>query len=335
MRLILLGDVMLGRLVNDALTVLPPTYPWGDTLPVLLAADGLFLNLECVISDGGSPWPGKIFTFRSDARNAEVLKTARVTAVSLANNHSLDYGPRALEDCLSVLRRAGVGAAGAGKTIEEASAPARHAMGQTTAALVAWTDNEPAWEAGPATPGVFYVPLDPRDSRFDHLMSVIKNASEASNLVIVSAHWGPNWGASPPPEHVEAAHRFIEAGADVVFGHSAHVTRGIELYRGRPILYGCGDFIDDYAVDENARNDHSFIAALEGDGTHLRRLVLIPTVIRRLQARLAQDPERREIIQRLRLLCAECGTATHEVREGLEIKIQRPPDGRGPPGVLI
>jgi len=321
MRMILLGDVMLGRLVNDALTALPPAYPWGDTLAILLAADGLFLNLECVISDDGSPSQGKIFTFRSDARTVEVLKTVRVTAVSLANNHSLDYGPRALEDCLALLRHAGIGAAGAGRTIDDASAPARLAVGRTTAALVAWTDNEPTWEAGPATPGVFYVPPDPRDPRFDHLLSIIRSASGSSDLLIVSAHWGPNWGAHPPPEHVEAAHRFVEAGADVVFGHSPHVTRGIELYRGCPILYGCGDFIDDYAVGENARNDHSFIAALDGDSNHLRRLVLIPTVIRRLQARLAQDPERREIIQRLRVLCAECGTDTDEVPEGLEIRI--------------
>jgi poly-gamma-glutamate synthesis protein (capsule biosynthesis protein) len=320
-RLILLGDVMLGRLVNDALTGLPPAYPWGDTLPVLLAADGVLLNLECIISDRGSPWPGKVFTFRSDARNVEVLKAARVSAVSLANNHTLDYGPDALEDCLAALRHAGIGAAGAGRTIEDAAAAARFAAGDTTVAVVAWTDNEPGWAAGPSTPGVFYVPLDQRDARFERLLTAIARAAPACDLLIVSAHWGPNWGSHPPPDHVEAAHRFIEAGADVVFGHSPHVTRGIELYRGRPIFYGCGDFIDDYAVDERERNDHSFIAALDGEGRRLRRLVLMPTVITRFQARLARDPEQGAISDRLRLLCAERRTDAREVPEGLEIRM--------------
>lgn len=330
MRLILLGDVMLGRLVNDALTVLPPEYPWGDALPMLRAADGVILNLECVLSDRGDPWPGKVFTFRSATRNVAVLRAASVRAVSLANNHALDYGPQALEDCLATLRAAGIAAAGAGWTLAAASAPAWFRAGSTTVGLIAWTDNEPSWEAGPRTPGIYYVALDRGPAGLGHLLEGIQRARTASDLLVVSAHWGPNWGERPPREHVEAAHRCIDAGADVVFGHSPHVTRGIELYRHRPILYGCGDFVDDYAVDEVQRNDHSFIATIDGDGSHLRRLVLIPTVIRRFQASLARGTERHTIVQRLRGLCAELGTDTRVGPEGLAVDIQPPPDGNGP-----
>ena len=83
---------MLGRLVNRALRQRPPEYPWGDVLPVLRLADGVVLNLECVLSDYGEPWPRQVFTFRSDLRNVECLQRAGVTAVSLANNHAHDYG---------------------------------------------------------------------------------------------------------------------------------------------------------------------------------------------------------------------------------------------------
>src|SRR5579884_1191549 len=125
MRLVFVGDVMLGRLVNARLAACPPEYPWGDTLPLLHAADAVFINLECVLSDRGEPWPGKVFTFRSDARNVAVLSAARVTAASLANNHSLDYGPDALLDCLAVLRERRILAAGAGASLEAARRWAR------------------------------------------------------------------------------------------------------------------------------------------------------------------------------------------------------------------
>ena len=92
MRIVLVGDVMLGRLVNRHLASVPPEHPWGDTLSLLRSADALIVNLECVISDRGEPWPGRIFTFRSDLKNVAVLTAAGVTAVSLANNHSMDYG---------------------------------------------------------------------------------------------------------------------------------------------------------------------------------------------------------------------------------------------------
>ena len=109
-RLAVVGDCMLGRLVNDTLEHEPPEYPWGDTLPILLGADGRICNLECVISDRGEPWSvyPKAFHFRSAAKNVAVLGAARMNAVSLANNHALDYGYDALEEMLEILSRSGI-----------------------------------------------------------------------------------------------------------------------------------------------------------------------------------------------------------------------------------
>ncbi len=328
MRLVFVGDVMLGRLVNARLAACPPEYPWGDTLPLLHAADAVFINLECVLSDRGEPWPGKVFTFRSDARNVAVLSAARVTAASLANNHSLDYGPDALLDCLAVLRERRILAAGAGASLEAARRPAVCAIRGGRAALVAFTDNEPGWEAGPAAPGIFYVPLAGRTPRLDALLGAVADARRRSDLVIVSAHWGPNWGRAPLPEHVEAARLLVDAGADVVFGHSPHICRGVEVYRERPILYSCGDYIDDYAVDPVERNDESCIFRVDCASGRVRRVVLTPTVIREFQARLAHGRERAGILDTMRRLCAELGTATRDVAEGLEI-----PCGAGPAAV--
>jgi poly-gamma-glutamate synthesis protein (capsule biosynthesis protein) len=310
---------MLGRLVNQVLEKVPPEYPWGDVLPVLLSADALILNLECVISDLGEPWPEKVFVFRSDPKNVAVLEQARVTVASLANNHAMDMGREALLECLAALEAHGIRTAGAGPSLEAARRPALFSLGPLTAAMVAFTDNEPGWEAKGATPGTFYAPVDPTDGRFRVLLDIIRETSRRADLTIVSAHWGPNWGEAPPRSHVEAAHLLVEAGADVVFGHSAHIFRGVGLYRGGPILYSCGDFVDDYAVDEVERNDESFVFVLDFEGKQLRRFLLIPTVIRNFQARLARGREQRDILRKMLERSAALGTLLHETREGLEL----------------
>jgi poly-gamma-glutamate capsule biosynthesis protein CapA/YwtB (metallophosphatase superfamily) len=325
MRVIFLGDVMLGRLVNEYLTAATPESPWGDTLAVLRSADALFINLECVLADRGAPWPQKTFTFRSDAKNIAVLRAAGVTAASLANNHALDYGPQALGDCLALLHAHLVLPAGAGPSIEAAREPALVTVGEVRAAFIAFTDDVPEWEAGVATPGIFHVPLAPAllraNPRLGALLGVIEGARARSDLVIVSAHWGPNWGAAPPTEHTLAAHLFIDRGADIVFGHSPHVVRGVEVYRGRPILYGCGDYVGDYAVDPVERNDQSCLFCLDYDRGRLRQILLIPTLITRFQARLAGGPGREQIVRKMQTLCAGLGTAVHEVPEGLRIVV--------------
>jgi poly-gamma-glutamate capsule biosynthesis protein CapA/YwtB (metallophosphatase superfamily) len=321
LRLILLGDVMLGRLVNRQLAVASPMYPWGDTLPVLRAADAVILNLECVLADRGEPWPGKVFTFRTDSRNVAVLTGAPVTAVSLANNHSLDFGRDALQDCIATLVQHEIQPAGAGRSADLAWRPATFSAAGVRVAVLAVTDNMPEWEARVDTPGVYYVSLQRTDPRFTHLLNAIEEAREQHDLVIVSAHWGPNWGYAPPPDHVEAAHRFIDRGADVVFGHSPHVYRGVALHRGKPILFSCGDYLDDYAVDDVERNDESFIWRLEVKDRRLCRLALIPTMIRACQATLAQGADRVRIVERMRALCAALGTETAETPEGITIRI--------------
>jgi poly-gamma-glutamate synthesis protein (capsule biosynthesis protein) len=130
------------------------------------------------------------------------------------------------------------------------------------------------------------------------------------DLLIVAAHWGPNWGSAPPSAHIPFAHALIDQGADVLFGHSGHVVRGIELYQHRPILYCAGDFIDDYAIDPIERNDLSFLFMLEIESGQMTRLLLYPTIIQDFQALRAQGTDRERVVATMRRLCTAFSTAT-------------------------
>src|SRR6516162_9722553 len=138
-------------------------YPWGDTLPILHRADWRLSNLECVISDRGTPWSAspKAFHFRSRAKNIAVLEAARMNAVSLANNHVLDYGYDAMFEMLRILDRAGIIYTGAGANLAQASRLATADVHGCKIGLIALTDNEPGWEAGTDWPGGFLCPHRP------------------------------------------------------------------------------------------------------------------------------------------------------------------------------
>lgn len=312
MRLLFVGDVMLGRLVDVVLQENPPAYPWGDTLSLFQHADVHLCNLECVISDRGTPWSAtpKMFHFRSDAKNIATLKAAHIDAVSLANNHTLDFEYEGLFQMMSNLDAAGIHYAGAGATITEASEAATWEINGKKLGLLAFTDNEPGWEATEEQPGIYYIPIELEDKRAKKLLKLVSKTKAMVDFMVVSAHWGSNWGYVPPAEHIPFAHALIDAGADVIFGHSGHVVRGIELYRGKPILYCAGDFIDDYAVDERERNDLSFLFVVETDGQAIVRLLLYPTVIEAFQARRARHNEREAIVATMQRLCMQLNTAT-------------------------
>jgi poly-gamma-glutamate capsule biosynthesis protein CapA/YwtB (metallophosphatase superfamily) len=314
---------MIGRLVNEVLQTQPPEYPWGDTLPILHNADWRMCNLECVISDRGTPWSvyPKAFHFRSDAKNIAVLQTARISAVSIANNHALDYGYDAMFQMLEILDRAGIVHGGAGANLEAASRIGIAEVRGRKLGLLAFTDNEPGWEATAHQAGVLYVPVELNDPRAKHLLEIVREQAKLVDLVIVSAHWGSNWGYVPPKEHVEFAHALVDAGARLVFGHSSHVFRGIEFYKERPIFYGAGNFVDDYAVDRIERNDRAFVYLADVEHDIPGNVCLYPTMIRGCQARRATGIDELAIIEKMQDLCWDLGTRANwnDVRRCLEI----------------
>ena len=325
MHIALLGDVMLGRLVNEQLKVADPAYVWGNTLPVLRQAELRFANLECVLADSGTPVPGKVFHFRSDVKNVTCLIAAGIDAVSLANNHVLDFGVDALREMLPALAQHGIAGTGAGMDLAAARRPALLHGGSHTVAFIAFTDNQPDWAAGSQMPGIHYVPIDSVDSRTTDLLDLVRQTKAGVQLLVVSAHWGSNWGSNVPSGHRQLAHALIDAGADVVFGHSAHIFRGIEIYERRPIIYSAGDFVDDYAVDPDERNDQSFIFLLQAGADGPEGLRLYPTTIGRMQTRLA-DRSARAIAERMQRLSARLGTGSKWTEPEKFLEIRTSPD---------
>jgi len=312
--LALAGDVMLGRGVNEALHTLSPEQPWSDTLPLLLSADLRIVNLECAVTNHEQPWSrtSKVFHFRADPSAVEVLKAARVDACSLANNHTLDFEEQGLLDTLEHLEAAGIRHAGAGRDMEEATRPVlldERSDSADRVALVASTDNEPSFAAGADRPGTNYLPTSLEPEILDRVEAAIAVAREAgAKTVVFSNHWGPNMVQRPPDLFRRFARAVVDRGADVYYGHSAHVFQGVELYRGKPILYDTGDFIDDYAVDEKMRNDRSFLFKVSLEGGALRRLELFPVRLRYARTGLATGTEREAIFDRMERLSDEMGT---------------------------
>jgi len=328
MYIALTGDVMLGRLVNRHVIQdehVPPDAVWGDVLSLLLSADLRLINLECVISTRGTMWHPrtKPFHFRAHPRAIDVLKAARIDCVTLANNHTLDYGPAALAECLALLDQAGIRHAGAGQDLSAAITPVLLETAAGSIGVIALTDNEPQWEAAADRSGVQFVAynaqglLEPYRSRLNRLIELTRRDAA---WVIISAHVGPNWGA-PAPAMRALAHELIDLGADLYWGHSNHTPEGMEVYHGKPILYATGDFIDDYAVDPIERNDRSFLFIAELDDGRVQRIRLHPVAIEDCRVRRARGAEVRFLQERMRTLSAELGTVVETCGDWCELVV--------------
>lgn len=321
----LAGDVMLGRLVDEVIAKRGPIYPWGDLLPVVRQADLFLINLECAVTSRTEEWHDgerKVFYFRADpARAAPTLAAGRVAFASLANNHAGDFDIAGLLETGEVLDRLGIAHAGAGIDLAAARAPARLNAGNLRVAVVAFADHPAVWAATPTSPGINYLPVSTAPATLAVVEETLAQAREDADLVIFSIHWGPNMRSRPTPGFREFAHRVIAAGADVFWGHSAHIVQGIELWQGRPILYDTGDFIDDYAVDPELRNDLSALFLLRVGASAVERVDLLPVAITHCQVNRAQGREREWIVRRLTELCNEFGTDVQVEGDYLTIRL--------------
>src|SRR5215204_716535 len=313
--LALMGDVMLGRRVAEALNYhMGPEEPWGSVMALLDAADLRIINLECAITDNGQPWTrtAKVFHFRAPPSAIETLRTARIDACSLANNHTLDFEEQGLLDTLEHLDAADIRHAGAGRNQEEAVdpailiVPAEHTH---RVALLAFTDNEPSFAAGPDRPGTNYLPVSLRPEVLRRVERAVSTVREMGvDTVVFSNHWGPNMVQRPKEIFRRFARAVIDLGVDIYYGHSAHVFQGVEIYHGKPILYDTGDFIDDYAVNRKLRNDWSFFFRVSVEEGRFERLDLIPVKLSYARVDLATGGEREIILDRMEHLSAEMGT---------------------------
>jgi poly-gamma-glutamate synthesis protein (capsule biosynthesis protein) len=304
-----------------------PAYIWGDALAELeaVAPEARVVNLETSITRSTEPWPDKGIHYRMHPANVACLSVARIDVCALANNHVLDYGYPGLEETLATLAAAGLKSAGAGRNSAEAGRPAIVELpgGRRVIVLSSGTATSGiprAWAATRTRPGVDVLE-DLSSATADRLAARGRRIRRQGDVVVASIHWGSNWGYEVPASHVRFAHWLIEGGVDIVHGHSSHHPRPIEVYRDKLVLYGCGDFIDDYEGIpgyEDFRDDLvlMYFPLVEPSTGRLLGLRMVPLRICKMRLDRATSAETAWVRDRLSAIGGAFGSRVEVVPDG-------------------
>ncbi len=295
-------------------------YVWGDALAELERArpDARIINLETSVTTSGDCAP-KGVNYRMHPQNVGCLNAAKIDCCVLANNHVLDWGEAGLLETLDSLRRAQIKTAGAGRNGDEAAAPAIIEVADKGRVIVfsfgsPTSGIPPSWAAASRRPGINLLSdFSTRSAR--QIARQVGAVKGANDVVIASIHWGGNWGFEIPREQSRFARMMIdEAGVDIVHGHSSHHAKGIEVYRDRLILYGCGDFLNDYegiTGYEAYRDDLSlmYIAGFDPAHGRLEELEMTPLRIKNFRLNRASQHDARWLRDVLNREGRKLGTA--------------------------
>ena len=275
------------------------SYIWGDALEEFerLAPDLRMINLETSITRSEDYWKDKEIHYRMNPENIPCITAAKIDYCSLANNHVLNLGYSGLIETLETLKKVNVKSAGAGRNLKEAETPAvMEVRGKGRVIVFSFgsvTSGIPlSWAATEDKPGVNLL-KDMSEKTVRHIKEKAQEVKQQGDIVVISIHWGGNWGYEIPREQTEFAHMLIEdAGVDVIHGHSSHHVKGIEVYRDKPIIYGCGDFLDDYegiSGYEDFRDDLGlmYFVSMEPLTRNLVYLRMTPTQIKHFKVNRA------------------------------------------------
>jgi poly-gamma-glutamate synthesis protein (capsule biosynthesis protein) len=351
MRLFLCGDVMTGRGIDQAMphSVNPVLhepyvrdareyvalaervhgsiscplsfdYIWGDALAELdrVPVDFRIVNLETAITSAETPWPHKGIHYRMHPQNIGCLSAARIDACALANNHLLDWGYDGLSETLQTLDAAGIAHAGAGSDAHQAMKPAVLGTAADRRVLLFSFGSRTSgisedWKATSISPGVTLLD-DLSEQTAARVCNEMRPHQQPGDLLIASIHWGSNWGHEIPREQIAFAHHLIEEGVAIVHGHSSHHVKAIEIFKGRLILYGCGDFITDYegiTGYETFRRDLApmYLVELDQNTGELVAARLLPMQMRRFRLQRASASDAKWLCNLLNKLGAHFSTA--------------------------
>jgi poly-gamma-glutamate synthesis protein (capsule biosynthesis protein) len=270
------------------------SYLWGDALGVLerVNPDLRMINLETSITASNDYWRGKGIHYRMHPKNIPCLTAAKIDYCSLANNHVLDWGYGGLTETIETLKNVNINSAGAG--LREAEMPAVMEV-EGKGRVIVFSYGLPSsgipfsWAASKDSPGVNLL-RSLSDPTIRHIKEQVEAVKQQRDIVVASIHWGSNWGYGIPSEKREFAHKLIDdAGVDIIHGHSSHHVKGIEVHKGRPIIYGSGDFLNDYegiSGYENFRDDLAlmYFMSMNPSTGKLVQLRMTPIQIKRLKA---------------------------------------------------
>lgn len=289
--IVAVGDIMLGRYIGEDLSRRGYIHPYTEVKDIISSADIAFANLECPISLKGKP-EDKKYCFRAHPKVIKGLKYAGFDILSLANNHTMDYGKIALQDTIGLLRKNGILSVGAGKKLKQARRPAIMKIKGIKTVFLAYNCTHPkTYNAQKNRPGVC-------PGKIGIIREDIDKARESANLIIVSFHWGHEYDEEPTSSQKKLAHETIDAGADLVIGHHPHVLQGVEVYKEKLIFYSLGNFIFDQTLGDI--NKAIIIKCFFRD-KKLLRVTCIPIIrsYERYYPRIAPGGEKREIELRL------------------------------------
>lgn len=276
-------------------------YIWGDALDELKRADIRIINLETSITKSNDYVRGKGINYRMHPKNIPCLTAAGIDCCVLANNHVLDWDYTGLKETLQTLDNADIKTAGAGTSLIEAQSPAIMEVPGKGRVLVFAFGLESSgiprdWAAKSSRPGVNLLDnLSPKTvKRISKQVTAVKRPGD---IIVASIHWGGNWGYSISDEQKQFAHKLIDsAQVDIIHGHSSHHVKGIEVYKNKPILYGCGDFLNDYegiAGYEHYRADLAlmYFIRMVPATSDMAALEMVPTQVKRFRSNRASEED--------------------------------------------
>ena len=341
LKIFLCGDVMTGRGIDQALpqsvdpvlyesyvkdardylalaesasgnidTPVDYNYIWGDALEVWKEnkPELKLINLETSVTTNDEPWPNKGINYRMHPENVEVLKVAGIDHCSLANNHTLDWGRRGLIETEETLAETGIKYSGVGRNERKAGEPS--VFETESGRVLIYSIGSPTsgipdiWAAGYNTSGLNFLP-EYTEEEIGEIKKEINALKRSGDIIVFSIHWGGNWGYGISSHQKAFAYELIdEADVDVIYGHSSHHPMGMEVYNDRLIIYGAGDFINDYegiSGHERYRGDLTlmYFPTLEKKTGKLLSLKMIPMQIEKFQLNNASKEDAEWLQERL------------------------------------
>lgn len=290
------GDIMLGGRWAASIQRSGYDTPFRSVVSELKAGDLTIANLESPIARGGVEFSGKKFRFRAEPEVAGALIASGINLVTLANNHSMDFGGQALTETLGHLDQAGIGRVGAGENLPEARKMALYRIKGKRIAFLGYSLTQPTeFFAGKNSPGT-------APGLEKYFVDDIGRARQEADYVIVSFHWGTEGKHAIQPYQRTAARKAIDAGADVIIGHHPHVLRGIERYKTGLVFYSLGNFT--FASKSRTADAGLLVRLRFSEGKREAELLPLDILHRRVgfQPRPVSGKEAARIIERLNVL---------------------------------
>ena len=237
----LIGDILMDGSVRAHINKNGFNYPWDGVRNYFQKDDITIGNLETSITNNGTKWPNKQFNFRSDPRNIKAMEEAGIDVVSLANNHSLDYGYNGLIDTLGYIDNSKIKRVGAGHNKKDAMKGTIIEKNGVKMGIIGFSRVVPdvKWYATDKRAGL----VGAYDPHIEEVLGRVREIRDEVDILVLSIHWGVERSDTPRKQEMDLAKRLVDSGVDIVMGHHPHVLQGIEIYKGKPIFYSLGNFV--------------------------------------------------------------------------------------------